>query len=99
KGLRRGATLPAHTLQLDPMSSTVRIGRAIGRSQFPQIRRHRLKLLRAQSAPEFQIILVLHTTDAVGDNDTSKLLRKRECVIEGDKSSARRSQQMKSINA
>jgi hypothetical protein len=81
------------------MSSTVRIGRTIGRSQFPQIRRHCVKLRRPQPASEFEIIFVLHTTDAVGNNDTSKLLRKRECVIEGDKSSARRSQQMKSINA
>src|SRR5437867_2479391 len=53
----------------------------------------------ASACARVLIVFVLHAADTIGDDQSSKLLRKRQGIIGRDKSSARGAYQMKSINA
>src|SRR5205085_7176096 len=74
------------------------IGRAIRRSDFTEFRRQRIELRWAQAASGGEIVFVLHSANAVGDDQTSQFLWERKSIIQRNEPPSCRAKQMKAID-
>src|SRR4030095_12786418 len=72
------ALWPALALELEPACRALGVGRAIRGSQLTHVRRQRIELRWPQPSSQLEIVLVLHTADAVRDNQAPQPLGKRQ---------------------